>query len=143
MKDKTAVAKKLAALLGILLVGALGVVAGCTSDDADVASKNISKDADNFKIQRRIVFINTRTEKWIFQIEGLCSIEDEGHQLEVTCKVVDRPGEDDDEFVKHFLGLQGQEITYLAEQLKGVSVSVDHYKVTINPSTAVPDPQWR
>lgn len=142
MKDRTARRfKALCALLLLALVGALALV-GCTDDDADVASKNISKEADNFQIQRRIVFINTRTDKWIYQIEGLCSLDDQGTQLEVTCKVVDRPGDDSDEFVKHFLGLQGDEITYLAEQMKGVTVSVDHYKVTINPSTAVPDPQW-
>lgn len=35
---------------------ALAALAGC-STDADVASRNLSQDADNFKIVRRIVFI--------------------------------------------------------------------------------------
>ena len=42
-------------LLVALLAGAL--FTGC-SDDAQVASHNLSKAADNFEIDRRIVFYN-------------------------------------------------------------------------------------
>ena len=46
--------KKLIA--AIALVGVF-TLTGC-SDDADVASENLSKAADNFEIQRQIVFFN-------------------------------------------------------------------------------------
>jgi hypothetical protein len=121
----------------LALFALIGTTASaCDDDDADVASENISKDADNFKVPRRIIFLNSITDKNLLVIEGKCAIEDEGNQLEVTCK----RGEGD--FVKHFLGLSPN-VTYFVEQLQGVNVSVDHYKVTFNPSAAVPDVDWR
>ena len=48
------------------------VLAGCSSD-ADVASRNLSKAADNFDVNRRVVFYNGITDAYILKIEGLCS----------------------------------------------------------------------
>ena len=59
-------------LIAVLLALAL-FVAGC-STDADVASYNIQKDADNFKVDRRIVFYNGVTGDYILTIEGKCSL---------------------------------------------------------------------
>lgn len=113
-----------------VLIAALSL-AGC-SDDAEVASHNLSKAADNFEIDRRVVFFNGITDTYILSIEGKCSITDEGHQLEVTCKT----GED--EFKKHFLGLSDN-VSYFVEQTKGRKASVYRYRVTFKPSTIVPD----
>ena len=38
-------------------------VAGCSA--ADVASSNISQDSDNFRVQRRVVFINGITDQYL------------------------------------------------------------------------------
>ena len=124
--------KKLAIALAV--VGGL-TLAGCSSD-SEVASENLSKDADNFKIQRRIVFVNGITDKYLMSVEGRCSITDAEGQLEVTCKV------GDDEYKKHFLGLSDN-VTYFAEQIDGASVSTDHYKVIWKPSVIVPDVEAR
>lgn len=102
------------------------------SNDADVASENLSTAADNFEIVRRIVFVNGITDQYLLEVVGLCSITDEGHQLEVTCKL----GEND--YVKHFLGLSDN-VTYFAEQIEGADVSVNHYRVTFKPQEIVPD----
>ena len=56
-------------LLLILLVNS------CTND-ADVASYNLSQAADRFEITRRIVFYNGITGNYILTVEGLCSIVD-------------------------------------------------------------------
>ena len=61
---------------------------------ADVASSNISQDSDNFRVPRRVVFVNGITDEYLLEIEGLCSIKDSADdnskgQLEVTCKVGD------------------------------------------------------
>ena len=111
-----------------------GGLAACSSD-ADVASENLSKDADNFKILRRIVFYNGITDSYILSLEGYCSISDDKSQLEVTCKV-------DDGYKKHFLGLSDN-VTYFAEQIDAADVSTSHYKVIFKPSTIVPDPEAR
>lgn len=106
----------------------------CTAD-SDVASKNLSKDADNFKILRRVVFVNGITDKYLLSIEGYCSIVDADGQLEVTCKVGDG-------FKKHFLGLSDN-VTYFIEQMDATGVSTSHYKVIFKPSVIVPDIEGR
>lgn len=120
-----------AVLAGLLLT--FTAAASCSSD-ADVASQNLSKDADNFKVLRRIVFYNGITNEYILQIEGFCSLgnNDKPGELSVTCKL----GED--KYKKHFLGLSDN-VTYFVEQLESNNVSVDHYKVIFKPSTIVPD----
>lgn len=114
-----------------LLVVALLVLAACSSD-ADVASSNLSMAAEQFEINRRVVFFNGITDSYLLSIEGRCSIEDDGNQLEVTCKV------GDDQFKKHFLGLSDN-VSYFVEQLESADVSVFHYRVIFRPSVIVPD----
>lgn len=119
----------------IAVVAAVFVMAGC-SDDADIVSENISKAADNFEVQRRVVFLNGITDTYLLSIEGLCSIEDEVHQLEVTCQI--GPGQ----YVKHFLGLSDN-VTYFAEQIVASDVSAYHYRVTFKPQEILPDIDFR
>lgn len=121
-------------LIALLIAGLLALlIPGCAcSSDADVASQNLSKDADQFKISRRIIFFNSITDKYLMVIEGKCSIKDQGNQLEVTCKV------GDDSYKKHFLGLSDN-VTYFVEQLEGTNVSTYHYKVIFKPEAIVPD----
>lgn len=126
--------KLIAGIAGLFAAGL--ALAGCT--DAEVASSNLSQDADNFKIERRIVFVNGITNDYLLTIEGLCSIKDEtgseggANQLEVTCKTGDK------QYRKHFLGLSDN-VTYFAEQTESVKTDVYHYKITFKPETIVPD----
>lgn len=101
---------------------------------ADTASRNISYDSDNFKVMRRVVFVNGITDKYLLSIEGLCSItkDKEDQQLEVTCKT----GEG--EFKKHYLGISDN-VTYFVEQMDASSVDTYHYKVAFRPETILPD----
>jgi len=110
----------------------LAALAGCT--DADVASSNISKAADNFEINRRIVFYNGITGAYILAIEGLCSLGnfDSQRELSVTCKTGKNA------YKKHFLGLSDN-VTYFSEQIDGADVSAYHYRVTFKPQTILPD----
>lgn len=121
----------------ILMIGLFAFVGTACNDDADVASDNISKEADNFKVNRRIVAVNNYTNDYVLTIEGWCNIDadEQEDQLEVTCKL------GKDEYKKHFVGLSG--LSYFVEQLDASNVSVDHYKVTFKPSTVVPDIEAR
>lgn len=120
-------------LAAALTVATLGTLAGCSSD-ADVASHNISVAADQFQINRRIVFYNGITGEYVLSIEGLCSLGnyDKKGELSVTCKV------GPNEYKKHFLGLSDN-VTYFAEQLEPAEVGVYQYKVTFKPLTIIPD----
>jgi hypothetical protein len=110
---------------------AVGVLLSGCSTDASVVDRNITTDADQFKINRRIVFVNGITDKYLMVIEGKCSINDQG-QVEILCKV----GEN--EYKKHFLG-RSDNVTYFAEQLDGATVSRYHYKVIFRPEALIPD----
>ena len=113
-------------------LAAVASLAGCT--DAEIANRNLSKAADLFEIDRRIVFYNGITGDYMLTIEGRCSIKADTRdgQLEVTCKT----GED--AFKKHFLGLSDN-VSYVVEQLEARDVSTAHYRVVFKPQTILPD----
>ncbi len=123
-------------LIALLAMAGLFTMAACT-DDANVASDNISKDADNFKVNRRIVAVNNFTNDYVLTVEGWCNIDadEQENQLEITCKV------GNEGYKKHFVGLSG--LSYFVEQLEASNVSVKHYKVTFKPSVVVPDIEAR
>lgn len=116
----------------VVAVAAALALAGCNA--ADTASRNISYESDNFKVMRRIVFVNGITDKYLLSIEGLCSItkDKEDNQLEVTCKT------GDSEYKKHYLGISDN-MTYFVEQMDGSDVDTFHYKVAFRPETLLPD----
>ena len=120
--------------LAIGAVAMLGGLSGC--DDAVMASRNISKAASNFEVDRRIVFYNGITGDYMLTIEGRCMIHDQGNQLEVTCQVGRR------DYRKHFLGLSDN-VTYFAEQLSEGDVSVFHHRITFKPQAIIPDFDFR
>ena len=117
-------------LLAVFLLTAL---TGCARE-ADVVSKNISIAADQFEVQRRVVFFNGITDTYLLVIEGLCSLgnNDEPGELTVTCKIGPT------EYKKHFLGLSDN-VSYFVEQLDSAKVSQWHYRVTFRPSTIIPE----
>ena len=104
------------------------------STDADMASYNLSKEAEMFNINRRVVFYNGITGEYILVIEGFCSIEvvSIDGQLELTCKTGPSI------FKKHYLGLSDN-VTYFAEQIDSAGVDTYHYKVIFKPKSIIPD----
>lgn len=119
----------------LIAVALLPLLAACERD-ADVASRNLSRAAEMFEVDRRVIFYNGITSDYILTIEGRCSIEDQGNQLEVTCKT------GPDAYKKHFLGLSDN-VTYFAEQLEAKDVSVFHYRVVFKPQVIIPDVDFR
>jgi hypothetical protein len=124
--------------LPIAAAAIFAVVLSACSNDADVASQNISTAADNFQVERRIVFFNGITDKYLLEIEGLCSLgnNDKPRELSVTCKT------GPSSYKKHFLGLSDN-VSYFVEQVDASNVSAYHYKVTFKPEAIVPDIQVR
>lgn len=127
------VKKRVAALIA---AGLVALTAACSSD-SDVVSENLSKDADNFKVNRRIVFYNGITGEYMLVIEGFCSVQpDDANRLAVTCKT------GKDAYKKHFLG-KSDNVTWFAEQIDAANVSANHYKVIFKPSAIIPEPEVR
>lgn len=118
----------------LFAVIALSMLALTGCNDAQIASANLSKAADNFEINRRIVFVNGITDTYLLSIEGRCAFEVEGNgsKVAVTCKT------GPSSYKKHTLGLSDN-VTFFSEQLDGVDVSVYRYRVTFKPSVIIPD----
>lgn len=117
----------------IILILLAFCATGCTERDSEIASYNISKEADSFKVKRRIVFINLRSNSYLYEIIGNCSIETDNNdkQLEVTCKT------GKEKYQKHFLRLS-DETTYTVEQLDYSEVSKYDYEIIFKPESIIP-----
>lgn len=125
---KTGMRKKLAIALASITI----MLTACT--EADTVSENISKSADSFEVQRRIVFFNGITDKYLLTIEGLCSLgnADDPRELSVTCKVGPKS------YKKHFLGLSDN-VSYLVEQTDAINADPFHYRMIFRPESIIPD----
>lgn len=124
----------------LIIAGLAALVLGtgltACATDADVVNKNISQDADNFKVPRRITFINGITDNYLLTIEGYCSIDSSNPvQLTVTCAVAGG-------YNRSYLG-RSDNVTWIAEQLQPAKVSANFYKVTFKPSVIIPNPELR
>lgn len=121
----------------LIAVGAaLAITASACTKPADRVSQNLSTAADNFEINRRIVFYNGITDTYMLTIEGKCSLGnfDSAGQLTVTCKL------GPDKFKKHFLGLSDN-VTYFVEQIDAADADEYRYRVIFRPESVIPDPE--
>lgn len=113
----------------------VGFLAACSSK-ADTVSYNLSQDAEEFNIERRITILHGVTGEVTFEVEGRCSVESADsfleEALEITCKI------GPDEYAKHFqiIGANGQASI---QQLDTVDSSVYHHRVIIKPETLLPE----
>ena len=121
--------KRIVAVLAALVL-AFGFAA-CSSD-SDVVSKNLSKDADNYKVFRQIVVYNSITDKYILEVNGYCSLgnSDAAGTVSYTCK---SPGG----YVKDIIK-KSDNVLVFAHQLHPQHVSSDYFKVVLKPSEIVP-----
>lgn len=127
--------KKTATVL-LAVVMTLGLTAGACDDDADVVRENLSKAADNFEVNRRIVVFNGITDSYLLEVTGACAIFDQGNQLEIICKTGPHS------YKKHMAGLSDN-VSYFIEQGDPITASAYHYRVTFKPQAILPDPDFR
>lgn len=121
--------KLLALVLCLLMVVCTAV--GCTQ--ADRVSENLSQDADNFNITRRLAVINCRSDKPVFELIGNFSIETDtvDNQLEVVVEY------EKGLYKKHFIYLN-EWITYTVEDVSGAYVDNYHYEFNYLPEMIMP-----
>lgn len=121
-------------ILAVSLMIIVTVFTGC--DQADRVSHNLSKEADNFNVARRLTVINTRAEDGndaiLYQMTGNFSIEKE---YDGDLAVI---GENPDgTYYKHFVYLS-RDISYITEQLVGEKVGKYKFVVNYNPQMLIP-----
>ncbi len=120
-------------VIAMISIIGLSLLTGCTS--AQTVGHNISRESDEFKVKRRITFVNLRTGDYLFTMTGKCSIQggssDVNSELEVICRI------GDNKYQKHMLYL-AEETTYVVEQLEDSDVSRYDYEFIFRPEAIVP-----
>ena len=115
----------------LVLVFALSLCA-CGTTQAERVSYNISQQADNFNVTRRLAVINIRTDAPVFELVGNFSIDNNmSNELEVTVEV--SPGI----YKKHFVYLN-EWTMYVVEDVSGCGVENYHYEVNFLPEMFIP-----
>lgn len=103
---------------------------GCRQ--ADIAAHNVKKEADYFNVARRIVVINARTDKPMFELTGYFSLSNTTtDELTITCEV----GEG--KYQVHYVYLNEWTL-YVVEDLSGANVSKYHYEIWYMPEAILP-----
>jgi len=124
--------KKLSVLAGMLLVVfGLSVLAGCS--EADKVSYNVSKEADNFNVRRRVAVINTRTDKIEFTVEGLISVDtSDSKKLVVIAEVAKG------KYKKHLINMTKNNMYVVEDLTDGTKVNKYKYEVEYMPESIIP-----
>lgn len=112
----------------ILLVAVLVCFVCCTQ--AEQVAYNLSQEADNFNIVRRLTVINCITGDTLFVMEGKMSVEDMGDVLRIYV-------EDGNMYKKHMVHISDN-VTYTLEQLSVSDVSNYRYTINFNPKMWIP-----
>lgn len=106
-------------------------VTGCRQSNR--VSYNISKQADNFNVTRRLTVINTRTDKCLLQMTGKISIKDVQDGIAVLVELDRKKGI----YQKHYVYLN-ENTMYTVEDISGTNVSKYAYEVEFMPQTLSP-----
>ena len=118
------------ALAVVLAAIAVAMLTGCSQ--ASRVNANITKEAENFNVTRRLAVINARTDKPVFELIGNFSISNnDTNELVVTCEVGQGV------YKKHYVYLNDWTM-YVVEDLSGAYVSKYHYEINFLPEMIVP-----
>ena len=123
-KNKKFLALVLAAIIAVF------ALAAC-STKADTVNHNLDKDAESFKVFRKIIFYNGITDKQMLEIQGFCSIEYGGRKIDVTCK-------EGEQYYRNTLTRSNNSFI-LSQQLQNSDVSDTRYKFIVRPGSLIPD----
>lgn len=115
--------KKIISLVMTLLM-AIGL---CACTEVDQVNYNITKEADNFNVTRRLEVINARTDTPLFELIGNFSLtNNDTNELVVTVEL------EDGTYKKHYVYLN-EYTMYIVEDLSGSDVSPYHYEINVLP----------
>ena len=111
-----------------MVTAAVSLFSGCT--EADRVSVQIAREADDFNVYRKIVIINTRTDKIELEIVGKMSITISNGRIDVLI-------EEDGRYFKHIINLTENNM-YVIEDLGSANTSQYKYEINYAPENVVP-----
>lgn len=119
---------KMKKLLAIVLTAAMALVL-CSCREAWYVKHNVSKEADNFNVTRRLEVINARSDEPLFELIGNFAISNNAeNELEVVVEL------EDGTYKKHYVYLN-EYTMYIVEDLSGSDVTPYHYEINVLPQT--------
>ncbi len=121
--------KKLLAVMALVVVVGL---TGCSGRESDKVSYNVSKEADNFNVIRRVAVINTRTDKIEFEVVGKISVDSSDESKLIILAETEK-----NVYKKHLVNLTEWNM-YIVEDLEGAAVNQYKYEVNYMPESIVP-----
>lgn len=105
--------------------------AGCGARESERVSYNVSQEADNFNVIRRLVVINARTDKPMFELVGAFSFEVSDNRIIAIVET------GKNEYKKHSVGLTDWTL-WSVEDLGGANVDKYRYEVNFLPKAILP-----
>lgn len=118
----------------ILIISVVLACALCAcGSQAGIVSRNVSKEADNFNVTRRLTVINSRSDKVVLSMVGKISIEDVTDGIAVLVEI-DHAKKI---YQKHYVYLN-EWTMYTVEDVSGVEVSPYIYEMEFMPEQIVP-----
>ena len=124
------VMKKMILITMLVLVGV--VLGGCVRTSTTV-NHNLSKDADEFNLYRKITVTNARTDTIMLQAEGYMSLSNNSaNELVVTIKT----GENT--YYKDYIYLNDW-TCYVMEQTEPTGTDKYHHQLVFYPERIIPD----
>lgn len=129
-RTKTMIKRMTLVLLALI---ATVCCSACDENQAEIVSYNVSKEADNFNVTRRITVINARTDTVLMTMVGNMSITDHENGLDVLVEVDRETGN----YQKHYI-YTNENTVVLVEDVSGGNVSKYKYEIEIMPQTWVP-----
>lgn len=118
-------ATKRIAVLTALVILVCFVATGCT--EADQVSANISQEADNFNVTRKLTVLNARTDTILLELTGTFALKNNSsNELEVIIET------SEGKYQKDYVYLNDYTM-YVVEDISGSDVDKYHYEINFLP----------
>lgn len=116
--------KRIATIMAaVLLIGM--VLTGCS--EASQVSMNISKEADNFNVTRKLTVMNARTDTVMLEITGTFALKNNSsNELEVIIETAEGKYQKDYVYLNEYT-------MYVVEDISGSDVDKYHYEINFLP----------
>lgn len=102
---------------------------GCT--EVDQVSNNISKEADNFNVTRKLTVLNARTDTILLELTGTFSLQNNSeNELEVIIETAEGKYQKDLVYLNDYT-------MYVVEDISGSDVDKYHYEINFLPEWGV------
>lgn len=116
--------KKIGMLVTMALLICL-MLTGCT--EADQVSSNISKEADNFNVTRKLTVLNARTDTILLELTGTFALKNNSNnELEIIIETAEGKYQKDYVYLNDYT-------MYVVEDISGASVDKYHYEINFLP----------